>query len=202
MEQMTQPVLDELPVGDIVSNAAYIIEHEKSGKIYISSTADVRSRRNDHMSRLRKGINRNGPLQAAFNENQNLSFTFIPTATREEAYDFEQKLINHYKGSEMLLNLATDVKAAGKGLIRSEETRQKISEAGMGRPCKYKGQPVSEAHHLAIIASREKIRKQVSINGTVYPSLTEAGNQLGHTHSCIIKRIASQSDQFKDYFFL
>jgi predicted GIY-YIG superfamily endonuclease len=156
MENITHKVYSDLPVGLGSSPGAYVIEHAKTGKIYVGSTGDLGNRKRGNICQLKKGKHHNGPLQTAFNTDTELSFLLIPTDTREEAYQYEQKLINHHSSTGLLFNIAPDVKSTGKGLVRSEKTRQLISDAGKGRIPFNKGQPLSESHRDAVIASREK----------------------------------------------
>lgn len=202
MENITRRVVEDLPSRMPVTPGAYVIEHSKTGKIYIGSTNDVKQRRRGHLSTLANGINSNRGLQEAFDGDPELSFTFVLTGSRDEAYEYEQKLLNHYQGSEKLLNIAPDAKAAGLGLKRSEETRTKISEAQIGREPWNKGRPLDESHRQNVIRSREPLSKAVSVEGVVYPSLAEAGRSLGLSIGCVHKRVVSQTDRFKNYQFI
>ena len=203
MENITGQVFeDQLPRGMGESPGAYIVEHVKSGDFYVGSSAKLGVRKRLHMSTLRHGINRNEALQKAYDKDPGLRFTFVPTSTPEAAVEYEQKLLDHHRGDPKLLNIAIDAKSSGKGLVRSEETRAKISAAGMGREAFNKGKPLSEHHHQSVIASREKLAKPVSIEGVIYPSLAEATRQLNLTLGCAVKRVRSQTDQFRNWHYV
>lgn len=186
----------------ITQPAVYVIEHEATGKIYIGSTGDIAQRKRAHRSDLSRGVARNKPLQDVFNSDSTIEFTVLPVATKEEAIAYEQKLLDQYKDSGLLLNVALDARASGKGLIRSEETRDRISEAGMGRTAFNKGKPLSEQHHSSLIESRKALSKAVVVDGQTYPSLNEAARQTGFSLGCIAKRISSKSESFTNYSYV
>lgn len=199
MENITLEALSELPKGMGLSPGVYVIEHVSTGSMYVGSTGELGQRKRWHLSTLRLGKNRNAPLQRAYDEDPQLDFTFIPTKTKEEAVAFEQQLLDHLQGDPRLLNIAPNAKAPGLGLIRSEETRARISVAGIGRESFNKGKPMTDSHHQNLIASREKLAKPVEINGVCYPSLAEATRQLNVSLGCAWKRINTHTNQFKNW---
>jgi hypothetical protein len=200
MDNITHEVFeDELPRGKGLLPAAYIIEHPKSGLFYVGSTGEAGQRRRAHLSTLKLGKNRNHALQEAYNDDPELRFTFVLSSTKEEALALEQKLIDHHYGDPKLANVAPNAQAPGLGLVRSEETRLKIGEAGKGREPWNKGQTLSPIHLERVIASRDKISRKVCVEEVEYPSVSAASRALGVQPSCVVKRIASQTDQFKNY---
>lgn len=194
-------VCEELPRRGGSKPAAYVIEHEKSGKFYVGSTGNAAQRKRGHLSDLRCGVNSNKELQDAFNDDPGLKFTFVLTPNREAAYDFEQKLLDHHKSDPRLCNTAPDARVPGKGMVRSEETRARISEVQIGKVSPLRGRTLSEEQRQKIVDTRERLRTPVVIDGVQYQSLSEAGQAMGVTASRIRKRILSPSDRFSNYSF-
>lgn len=198
MEYIT-PVTEDLPKGKGSSPGVYIIEHPGTDKAYIGSSGDLGARKRLHRSDLKLGKNSNGPLQSAYNDDPNINFLLFPTATKEEAVALEQKLLDHEMPKGKLFNIAVSATAMNKGMTLSEETRRKIGQAGIGREPHNKGKTLSEQHRASVIASRENLSHEVSIQGKTYPSIAEAARQLNLSFGCVIKRVNSKTSAFSDW---
>lgn len=180
----------------------YLITHEKTNDFYVGSSGDLQQRRRGHLSDLRRGCNKNKRLQHLYNSDENLKFLFKATSNREEAYKTEQELLDKFANSQHMLNTARHAKAAGLGLVRSEETRQKISQAGLGRIPPNKGVGMNEEYHSNFLRSREPLCKKVNVDGQEFVSLAEAARQLNLTIGCLHKRINSSNPSFSNYNYV
>ena len=109
-----------------------------------------------------------------------------------------------------------------KGKTHSKETKQKMKLAQQARwtdeARKAKSESIlGDANHFfgkshteetkSILREKSKGRlppniRQVSVDGQVYPSLTEAARQLSVVPATILYRIGSINPKFKDYFYV
>lgn len=140
---------------------AYILTHVDTGIFYVGSTGDFVSRKGDHYHLLRHDKHHSRILQQVYNDNQNISFQFFPTETREDAYDLEQKLLDDNSRNNRMSNIAINSRLATKGLYMSPEQKAKISTAGLGRKhTEETKQKISEAHiGICTDANREHLRQ-------------------------------------------
>ena len=190
--------------------------HAKSQLAYVGSTDDLYVRRLNHENALKANKHHNRLIQAAYNDDPNIQFKAIITETREEAYDYEQDILNRYFETGLLFNLACNARVFGKGLKRSIEHNKKISKAGSGKKHEYI--PTAEQRYGMGSANRgkklstdttDKMRlstgtksKPLSANGVIYPSLKAAARKLGLSKSAIKNRCLNKAEYFKDYFFI
>lgn len=206
-------------------SGAYIIKHVSTGKLYIGSTKNLYSRLNQHKNELTKNVHYNKLLQDAFNTNNSINFEIFITDKREEAYDIEQELLNKFKDSGLLFNVANDVKASFRGRkhtiefknkvsvlhrnkIVSEDTRKKMSVRATGRKfsqdsvekrrsitLKRMSDPVTKSNQIDINPKRES----VSINGIIYKSKRQAALKNNTSHNMVTARIKSTNPIYKDW---
>lgn len=171
------PKPDQIPCsshGKDKLSAAYILQHVKSGKIYIGSTGDIYRRKNKHYSSLISGNHHVTSLQEAYNSNPNIRFFVILTNNREEAYDYEQQLLNHYNGIRPLFNIATNAVRSWLNLKHSEETKNKIREK-----VKIRMQDpnysimLSNANKGKIISAETKVKISKSLAGIIRSNATK-----------------------------
>lgn len=140
--------------------AIYAIENHKNGKKYIGSSFEPNKRKIRHWYHLRHGKHVNAHLQRAWNKDGENAFVFSvlevidePSLLRER----EQWWIDHL---DPQYNIATDTRCPAlgqipwnKGVSISEETKQKISKAMMGRPGSMNGKHHShETRHKISVA--------------------------------------------------
>lgn len=201
----------------------YMFYHEASGKAYVGSTVDLKTREETHRRFLELGTHKNKALQQAFNADQRLEFLYVPLESREEAFDAEQTLINEYYSQGLLFNKALDARYCGKGLSPSEETRKKMSDWQMGKKhsaetlqkLKEKAQgrvPSSAAIEAARVvnigrkmsaeeAQRISARNKVpvQVGEVVYGSLFEAAAAHGITSASAHHRIHSSNPLFSEW---
>lgn len=204
----------------------YLLKPNKAEKIYVGSHADLYMRPVQHLHLLRHNRHWNVELQKAYNKNPSLDVLFFVTETREEAYDFEQKILDKYYDTGLLFNKAKNARLAMEGLEVSLDTRNKLSLAGKGRPHSaehakkisesLKGQkftPERIAKIKAKAQSRDHTRlkamslvaalasaKKVFIQGIVYSSIAEAVRSLKLPSSTVRKRLSSKAERFKDWY--
>lgn len=112
--------------------AAYVITHVKSGKMYVGSSHNVTWRIERHKSLLKAGIHSNKELQTAYDNDPELSFKMHLTFDREEAFDLEQDILDHYLPQGVLFNKQAIARQSEGGTNPTEETREKISVANKG----------------------------------------------------------------------
>lgn len=109
--------------------AAYQLTHVKTGDVYVGSTQDLYVRINKHMTRLEAGEHRSKSLQEAYDLCPEFRVDFCLAVDREDAYDMEQELLDGYRCHDSLLNIAMNARSNGLGVVRSDETRLKLSAA-------------------------------------------------------------------------
>lgn len=108
--------------------AAYVLIHKTTSGLYVGSTEDLYSRMAQHQTALRANQHKNKNLQNAFNVDKYFDVEFIKTDTREQALNIEQQTIDTLKTTGRLLNIALDSRLAGKGVRKSEQTKEIIRQ--------------------------------------------------------------------------
>lgn len=84
----------------------------------------------------------------------------------------------------------------------SDEHRRKISESRKGRPTTAGRRTSEETRKKQSAAHRNKGGRAVSIQGVVYPTVAEAGRQLGVIQQVVGSRVRSTAEEWKDWFFI
>lgn len=123
----------------------YEIINTENGKRYIGSSLNLRRRFNNHFNALKQHKHRNVILQSAWNKygQENLLFNILIFCDKNKRIYYEQAFLDAFHPE---YNIAKDAKAPWKGKTLSEETRRKISLAGMGRkPTEETRRKLSEA---------------------------------------------------------
>lgn len=205
-------------------HGVYIIFDEKTDKTYIGSSNNIELRRINHENALKRNAHYNTHLQNLYNKRGTLSFVYCETETREVAYDFEQAVIDEYKDSKLLLNIATDARRHGGGRIPGPETRAKMSAWQIGK--KHSPETIAklkeiakgrsfpkEALEKAKEVNRERIKTEeekyktakskfipVEAESRVFESLTDAATAFGINVSSAFYRVTSPN--FPDWFYL
>lgn len=197
--------------GKPMTCGTYVIEH--SDGLYVGSSEDLYRRKNGHKSLLGRNTHFNKEFQEAYNRDPNYQMRFLVTETREEAYAVEQHLIDEMMPYGVLFNRSPDAKLANKGLTHtaSEETRQKLRDAHVGRiypekteeHCKNislakTGKPLSD-YHRQRIAEGSPRRVGVCIEGVEYPSMGKAAEALGLNSGTVWKRVRSEDPEFSEW---
>lgn len=169
--------------------AAYIMRHIKSGKIIPGSTNNINVRTGKNHNDLINGIYRIKEFQDLFNEDKAIEFYFILVNNREDAYDFEQWLIDRFWSTNLLCNKSPCART-NFGIKHSDEIRFKFSKA-------HRGKKIPKE----VIAKRNlTVSHPVMINGIQYPSIKEACRQLKKSPGTILYRL--RNPMRKDYQFI
>lgn len=190
---------------------AYVIKHPVTGRFYAGSSDNLYQRRSEHLSALRRGCHENWQLQKAFDDHPAVEFLAEQTTDIEQALNLEQQVINLYRDTGLLFNLATDVRLSFLGRNHTEESKRRISEskqgqgAGVAKSLEHrakigaanKGKPGASAETLAkIVAVRSRA---IVIDGVRYSSLSEAARAFNVTVTTVYDRIRSTSERFSGW---
>ncbi len=131
----------------------YIIRNSQSVKVYIGSGENLKSRKTNHFSRLKRQVHENEHLQNSYNKHGVDCFTFevLEYCSKDvliereqvyiDSYDFDKDLynINPTAGSSKGKKHTPETIAKMKAWIPTEETKKRMSEAHKGR---HKGRPM------------------------------------------------------------
>jgi group I intron endonuclease len=114
----------------------YKILNKNTGKAYIGQTINKPEVRfGYHTQRLKKGTHDNEYLQRSFNKHGIDSFMFytiLKTDDLESLNLYEEQFIKILRATDR--NFGYNIRPGGLNTKHSEETKKKISLAGMGRP--------------------------------------------------------------------
>lgn len=103
------------------------------------------------------------------------------------------KMLGRKMSAESRLKMSQQRKGV-KQPARTAEHIRKIVEAKKG----YRHSPET----ISRIRSSAINQKPVSIDGTIYPSASEAARDLGIDHKTVRVRIASDKEQYKDWYYI
>lgn len=171
--------------GGVAVSGAYTITHLTSGRIYVGSTGDLYKRKVRHESQLRLGTHDNSSLQVAYVESPELSFAAIPTSTREEAYEMEQRLLDILGPQGVLFNRAMDAKNAGIGWERTAEHIEKVRLSHLGSK---RSEEARERMRAGSVGKGSGVAKSESHRANISKAL--AGYVRSPEHAAKIKRKA------------
>ena len=150
------------------NGVVYQYRNTKDGKVYVGSTNNPVRRHQQHIRELRKGIHGNPRLQNAWNFHGESCFERsvleeVPEPTREKLLAREQ----HYLDSlthETSYNLAW-VAGSCLGVKRSQETKQKLREANLGKV-------LSKEHKQSIAATKTGLKQTLEHTQNISTALT------------------------------
>lgn len=205
---------------------AYILTHEPTGRFYIGSSGDLRSRLLDHRRLLIRGVHGNKNLLDCFTEWGDIDIKYELFDFRSEAYRREDELLGYFHGQPLCCNVGRDPHGAFIGGM-PEETKHKLRLANLGRrhsdefkqKCSIRltGHRLSEETRRRISEANlgksfsDEIRlnmreaktltagKSIIIKGIRYRSYAEAVRALGIHESTIRQRVANKSSLFDDW---
>lgn len=181
--------------------AAYMMIHVHSGKIYVGSTKDIQQRKKDHEKFLALGTHENSNVQEAYNVDPHFEYFTVLTHTREEAYTYEQQMLDDYKDTDLLLNKALDARDAFKHVKRGipPERLELFIRLTKERNAAKKGKPIPAETLERMRIAQLKNSKAVSINGVEYSSMKEASRKLNFSIGGINGRIKSTNPLYKEW---
>ena len=133
-----------------MKSGIYRITNTENGKIYIGSAVNLKQRKSQHLSRLRRNKHWNNHLQHSYNKYGESSFKFdtIMHCLKEHLIFFEQKHIDKYNLKKELYNLSPTA-GSPLGFKHTDETKAKMSKIHMGN-CHNKGRVLPEIHRKRI----------------------------------------------------
>lgn len=168
-----------------MKSGIYSIKNLVNGKKYIGQALDLKKRKREHFSLLRRNLHLNIHLQNAWNKygENNFIFDILCYCKKEELTKYEQVFVDSFK-KEVLYNIRECVDS-NKGFKHSEESKQKNRNAHIGKPLLESTKIKMSESHKGYIKS-EKHRKNLSKSG------------MGHSVSEITK--IKMSDAKKEYW--
>lgn len=155
--------------------AVYVAQEVYTGKAYVGSTSHPGTRRRDHQYAINHGIHGNPAIREMLENGEPCEFDYyaIFVETREQAFEFEQKLVNYFKEKGLVLNAIL------------EDVRYPFLDASL------RDQATVRIRHLGLASKRE-----VMVEGVVYSSLKEAVARSGYSKLKIGRMI--RNDQLTD----
>lgn len=106
----------------------YVLYNPLTFEFYIGSSDNTLYRVNKHRNALITRTHFNPLLQESFEKSLHIQVMFFITDTRENAYKIEQDLILANIDNKQMLNISIDVNAPRRGLLHSDESKQKMRE--------------------------------------------------------------------------
>lgn len=212
--------------------ATYMFLNPITGEYYVGSTNNVRRRLNEHRNELTKGTHHCWKFQRAYNNNPNFEFRPVLTPTRQDAQNLEQNLIDEGWGDQKLLNVSKDTESFRLGCTDSDETRLKKSLSKKGIPqsaelvekraqanrgqtrsletCSrigsakkgnqyWLGKTHSEESRQAISQAK---KKPVSIDGQLYPSISDAAKQLDTSIAAVHRKVSNPNPKWSNWSYV
>lgn len=189
-------------------SATYILQEYKTGKVYVGSSGRIYKRIVKHKHLIERRIHENLIFSNLLKETniKNFELIIIFTDNREEAYELEQLLIDSYIGTDLLLNIAINARLARLGATITDEHKKRIGEASANRIVTEETKELLSVFHKtdekAIAQFKEVLdskKRRLSVYGTVYESLSEAG-KLAKVSESFIRRYIDKNHP--DIFWL
>lgn len=117
-----------------MKSGIYAIKNKMNNKMYIGQSVNVNKRKSYHLWLLRNNSHFNPKLQNAFNKygEENFEFVILEKCNKEELDDKEIEYISRYNTTNNGYNIC-EGGGGSLGRTLSEETKQKISNANIGR---------------------------------------------------------------------
>jgi len=115
------------------ASGIYQIKSKLNGKVYVGSAINLRGRRYGHFGNLKNKNHCNIHLQNHYNKygDADLQFSILKFCEKEKLIEYEQFYIDTLNPKFNICQIAGSI----LGIMRSKETKQKMSAAGMGRYC-------------------------------------------------------------------
>ena len=184
---------------------AYVVTHTPTGQEYVGSAKNLSGRESEHRSMLKHNKHSCPPMQELYNSDPNIEnyqFRCLPTETREEAFDIEQKWIDERKDSGRLLNVGTNTRSWRKGVPFTDEQKELLRKARTGFKTSEEVRAASAAHLAKYRnGSTNGAAKEVEVNGVTYGTIREAAAANGMNEDSMRWRLKSDrypNAKFKD----
>jgi group I intron endonuclease len=177
-----------------MKSGIYLIKNITNNKVYIGSAANISKRWSKHKKDLEKGKHHSCLLQRAWDKYGEEKFKFEiieEVSNSEHLLSYEQVYLDYYKSYEKDRGYNICKTADSPyGIKRSEETKNKISGARIGRK-------LSEEHKKKLSESAknmsEETRKKMSE--------TRTGKKFGEEHKKKLSEARRKSKDNKYYSF-
>lgn len=170
-----------------MTSGIYEFRNVVTGKAYIGSAVDLRTRRRHHVARLQAGNHRNRHLQNAWKKSGAQAFRYrvLLLCSKADLLFFEQRAINavvNRVGRQHLYNLDL-VAGSALGRRHSDATKEKIAAAHRGKKATTKYTRTPE--QSAAISARMKGKPSLLVGRTVAAAVRAkiAATLKGHGHS-------------------
>lgn len=173
----------------------YFISWTNNEYFYIGQTQSFRTRKSQHLCKLRKRLHSNKKFQNVFNKYGEPKFQVLEYCEVEELNTIEQWYLNEFVGKENCLNIAKDVLAPKRGLKHSDKAKKKMSEIAKGRSKEVK-QKIYKSRSKPILQyskNREFIKEWISIG--------EAAQAINVDKSCIRRCCTGKRNSVKGFIF-
>jgi predicted GIY-YIG superfamily endonuclease len=160
---------------DSARSAVYVAQEIFTGKVYVGSTAHPGTRHRDHQYAINRKAHANPAIMAMIDDGESIEFDYyaIFTDSRDQAFEFEQRLIDFFKAKELVLNAITVD-------IRNPNSDPRLKE-------------------MAIVRIRQlglTSRREIMVDGVIYPSMKSAIIKTGYAKNKIQRRL--KSDKYPD----
>jgi group I intron endonuclease len=184
-------------------SGVYMIHHIDTDKVYVGSTNDLYNRENKHRGMLKNNKHSNKNLQDAFNVDNNINFLCLDINNRDDAFEYEQQILDDFLDSGLLFNVSKDAKLPNNGLTHSDETKQKMSDVKIGKvfttehkqnlSLSHSGRIITDTQKECLKIGRLAILKPVIVDNVKYDSITETAKAFGIHPETVSRRIKNNN---------
>lgn len=177
----------------------YCVEHVASGKVYTGSTGNLAKRISTTTSALNKNVHKNINLQKLYNNDKELKFYAATADDVHMAGIFEQSVVDTLKNTDFLCNIAVvNVLKTAEGRVLSEHHKQILRNSNLNRVVSDETRKKQSESKLKFDESeagkiiKEKMlnatRRQVTIEGNQYKSISEASRELKIPYTTLVRK--------------
>ena len=168
----------------------YVVEIPEQPFFYIGSSGNLFTRARGHRKELRQGKHPNAKLQGLYDHEQEMTVTVLQkAATREEAYDIGQELLDLNKDNPFCLNLARDARSSSRGRPNPELAKRNRDREGY---------PLTEER----LESIRRSQKPIVADGVHYSGVREAARAIGVVPKTVRERIKSKTQNFQNWHYV
>ena len=111
-----------------------ITRPDGSELFYYGQSQDLRRRESNHRSSLRGGKHGNPRMQKSWEKHGNVRFDVVLFCDVSDLNMFEQRFLDAFAGDPDCMNMSNCAEATMRGYKHSDETREKMSAAAVGKP--------------------------------------------------------------------